>query len=224
MYPGRYHQFVLMINFEDRLYDYERTEWDKIQSLMNSAEYEAPSKVGMSWLDDFQCARELKPINIHQIWKSRSDLRKIRIICLDYSYREREEIGDGQIGTPSRIVTHKFTTFWFLIDDVFKSPIVKIEPVSAVKFMNRFFSIKDVNTKRRFNKRYIVECEDYVRTNSFLSNELQDLFITHERIWFESTKNKILIRDDCPIEYESFQNKYEFTKKLVRILTTIESN
>ena len=101
---------------------------------------------------------------------------------------------------------------------------MRIKPVSAVKFMNRFFSSKVVNTKRRFNMNYIVECEDEVRMNSFLSHELQDLFITHKRIWFESTKNKILIRDDSPIEYKSFQNKYEFTKKLIGIMKATGNN
>jgi hypothetical protein len=210
------HQLRKMMKFEDRLSDFEKVEWDKIQGFMEMEGNITKSSNDEKVINQFTSVKEYSPIKVNQTWKYSKDQIEFDIVCLDYDYVERERIGDGQIGTPSRVTNYKFTSFWLIVKNMKMIPKIRIEPVTAMKKLNQLVRGIRINGITSFNLYYVINTTNLEKTKSILSEDVQELFVDKRKIWFESLRDTILIRDDKPIEFKSFKRKFEFTLGLLR--------
>lgn len=209
------------MKFNDRLYDYEKVEWDKILSFVGNEKHilqTSPRKK----LDKFLSIEKCRPIEIYQSWKYTKDNIEFDIICLQYYYAEREEIGDGQIGHPSRVRGFNFTSFWFLSEHLIKIPDMIIEPATLEEQLLQLLRIKPLFTKSKFTLKYTINRNRLENSQIMLTKYIKTLFEAYHKIWFESTGDAILVRDDRPIDLVSFKKKFAFIKEIIKKINRSE--
>jgi len=204
-----------MKNIKDRLYEIEKPEWEKIENFLNENEKINPSINKVNKLKPFKSIKINEPIIINNTWIYIEEQITCRIFCLDYTVKERENIGDGQIGTPSRIINCNYTSFWILIEGIKNLPNIIIEPITPMKKINQMLNKTKINGSFKFNLNYIVKTNNLSKSQKFLSKDIQDLFLDNRKIWFEAANNSILIKDDKSIDFKSFRRKYDFAKSLI---------
>ncbi len=205
------------INFKNRLYEYEKIEWDKIQNFVANEKYIV--QTSKSKLHKFRSIEVCEPIEIYQAWKYADSNVEFEIVCLQYNYSERENIGDGQIGHPSRVSGFQFTSFWFTSEYLIKLPEMIIEPATLEERLGQILKIKPLFSKSKFPLKYRVKAKEPENSRIILTKYIRTLFEAYHTIWFESIGNAILVRDDRPIDLVSFKKKFTFTKEIVRKIT-----
>jgi len=156
-------------------------------------------------LNDFDSIKHCEPIFIHETWKYIKDNIEFDIYCLQYNYKEKEKIGDGLVGNPSRIMNFSFTSFWFISQKSINISSLTVEPITLENRLLKLIELKPLFGNMKFNLKYNLRMNksQYNKTN--LTNYIQELFVTYYKIWFESTGNAVLIRDDKSMDSISFK-------------------
>jgi len=206
------------MEFKERLYDYEKVEWEKILSFIDNEENVSKTSKKSIGLNKFQGMEGAKPIEIYQTWQYSKGKVEFEIVCLSYNYIERERLGDGQMGSPSRVTNFIFTSFWFISKNSIKIPKIIIEPTTVVQKLQQLMKKNQFYGQPRFNLRYVTKTNNPEKIKSIFSNYIQELFSTYYKIWFECSGDFLLVRDDRPINLEYFRKKFFFTKELIRKL------
>lgn len=204
-----------MTNLKGKLYDYNEIELEKIQEFIYSEKSIRIKKRINYVLNGFQSIKKLYPITIHESWTYKNKSIQFDILCLEYQFSEREKLGDGEIGTPSRMSIFKSTTFWFLIENSVSIPKVIIEPIKPLDKLHQFIRRTEFPGSFIFNINYILDTENHQLMKMFLSDEIQKTFIKNKKIWIESSGGDTLIRDENSVNYNSFKRKFYFTKRFL---------
>ena len=209
-----------MKDYYERLYEDEKTEWNNIKAYLQSEGYRSKNgKKQTVDLNPFKSIEHLHPISIHEVWDIKHGDFKVKSICLDYTYRMQEEVGDGQVSLSSdRIEEYSSSSFWFYIKLNKSIPKMIISPVTGMKIVGQLLSKKRFGGNMAFNLKYIIDPISDYRSKKFVDADIQKIFTSHRKICFESVGDKVLIRDNKALKFKSFKEKISFARQFMSFM------